>query len=88
MRERILTAARNAGRPPEAVRCIYNLGIRVGEDSDTPSIVSGEPKALARRLIELRRLGFAGFNLQPAGPDRAGQIQRLADEVIPLVRQA
>jgi alkanesulfonate monooxygenase SsuD/methylene tetrahydromethanopterin reductase-like flavin-dependent oxidoreductase (luciferase family) len=88
MRERILAAARNAGRPPEAVRCVYNLGIRVGEDSEAPSIVSGEPKALARRLIELRRLGFAGFNLQPAGPDRAGQIQRLAEEVIPLVRQA
>jgi alkanesulfonate monooxygenase SsuD/methylene tetrahydromethanopterin reductase-like flavin-dependent oxidoreductase (luciferase family) len=89
MRERILVAAAEAGRPADAVTGIYNLGIRVDERAEPEqSTVVGGPQEVAERLAGLVRLGFAGFNFQPVGPDRDSQARRLAQEVIPLVRAA
>ncbi|GAA5191727.1 LLM class flavin-dependent oxidoreductase [Rugosimonospora acidiphila] len=89
MRERILAAAAQTGRPADALTCVYNLGIRVdGRASTDPSLLSGSAERLAERLVEFVELGFTGFNFQPAGPDRDEQVDRIAHEVIPLVRQA
>jgi hypothetical protein len=53
-----------------------------------PDVVAGAPDVVAERLLGSVRLGFTGFNFQPVGPDRAEQVERLANEVIPLVRGA
>jgi alkanesulfonate monooxygenase SsuD/methylene tetrahydromethanopterin reductase-like flavin-dependent oxidoreductase (luciferase family) len=88
MRQRILAAAERAGRSPDALTFVYNLQIRV-DPGATPAtdIVTGPPDAVVEQLVGFRRLGFAGFNLQPLGPDRPEQIERLAEEIIPLVRR-
>jgi alkanesulfonate monooxygenase SsuD/methylene tetrahydromethanopterin reductase-like flavin-dependent oxidoreductase (luciferase family) len=87
MRARILAGARAAGRPPEAITCAYNLGIRIDEQAaPQPSTVSGTPDAVTDQLIGFVKLGFTALNFQPVGPDRDGQIERLAHEVIPAVR--
>jgi alkanesulfonate monooxygenase SsuD/methylene tetrahydromethanopterin reductase-like flavin-dependent oxidoreductase (luciferase family) len=87
MRARIHAGARAAGRPPEAITCAYNLGIRIDERAaPQPSTVSGAPNVVTDQLIGFVKLGFTAFNFQPAGPDRGEQIERLATEVIPAVR--
>jgi probable F420-dependent oxidoreductase len=89
MRERILAAAVRAGRAPEEITCVYNLGIRVDERAvPAPSTLSGSPARLAEQLAGFVALGFTAVNFQPVGPDRDEQAHRLANEVIPLVRAA
>lgn len=89
MRERVLSAACAAGREPGAVTAVYNLAVRVDHRAaPQPSTVVGDPETVAERLIAFTRLGFAGFNFQPAGPDPSEQAELLAREVIPLVRAA
>jgi alkanesulfonate monooxygenase SsuD/methylene tetrahydromethanopterin reductase-like flavin-dependent oxidoreductase (luciferase family) len=89
MRGRIFAGADAAGRPAEAITCVYNLGIRVDEKAaPADGAVIGSPDAVSEQLIGFTRLGFTAFNFQPAGPDRAEQIERLAKEVVPVVRAA
>lgn len=87
MRDRVLSAASDAGRHPEDITCVYNLDIRVDERvRDGQAVVSGPPDAVAERVIGFVPLGFTAFNFLPAGPDPEEQIERLANEVIPAVR--
>jgi probable F420-dependent oxidoreductase len=87
MRERILGAAREAGRDPVQIRCVYNLDIRVDDrPADDPGIVSGSANALVERLRGFLRLGFTAMNFCPAGPDQPEQVERLAREVVPPLR--
>jgi alkanesulfonate monooxygenase SsuD/methylene tetrahydromethanopterin reductase-like flavin-dependent oxidoreductase (luciferase family) len=87
LRQQVLAAARDAGRDPEEITCAYNLEIRVDETgTQAPGVVSGSPEALVERLIDFRRMGFSAFNVIAGGPDRAEQIERLAGEVLPAVR--
>jgi probable F420-dependent oxidoreductase len=89
LRERVVAAAREAGRDPAEVASIYNIVVRVqAEPGDDSSSVTGSPELVADRLVALTKLGFSGFNLMPAGPDRLEQIERLGREVIPAVRSA
>jgi alkanesulfonate monooxygenase SsuD/methylene tetrahydromethanopterin reductase-like flavin-dependent oxidoreductase (luciferase family) len=88
MRDHVLEAAREVGRDPEAITCVYNLDIRVGEDSGEPTVVSGSPDVLVERLTGFLKLGFSALNLIPSGPDHAEQMERLGREVIPGVRAA
>lgn len=86
MRDRVLAAAREAGRDPEEITCAYNLEVRVDERAEPDaSRVAGPPGLVAERLVGFTRLGFTAFNLKPFGPDRAEQVERLAREVIPAV---
>jgi probable F420-dependent oxidoreductase len=87
MRARILAAARDAGRAPGDITCAYNLGIRV-DDRAQPrdDIVTGTAEAIVEQLQAFTRLGFTAFNLQPSGPDRPEQVERLAREVLPAFR--
>jgi probable F420-dependent oxidoreductase len=87
MRERVLAAAREAGRDPADITCAYNIPVHVDERGDAPPpVVSGHPDEVAERLRGFVRLGFTTLNLIPTGPDRAEQVARLAREVLPAVR--
>jgi alkanesulfonate monooxygenase SsuD/methylene tetrahydromethanopterin reductase-like flavin-dependent oxidoreductase (luciferase family) len=89
MLERIVAAARDAGRDPAAIRAVYNVEVRVGGGQDEdPGVVSGSPAQVAERLRGFLRLGFRGVNFVPSGPDPRAQRERLAREVIPAVRAA
>jgi alkanesulfonate monooxygenase SsuD/methylene tetrahydromethanopterin reductase-like flavin-dependent oxidoreductase (luciferase family) len=88
MRQRVLAAARAAGREPSAITCAYNLGVRLGErPTDDPSVVSGSTEAVADRLAGFVAAGFTTLNLIPVGPGRGEQTERLAAEVVPRVRE-
>ena len=86
LRQRVIDAARAAGRDPAEISCIYNVEVRVGDRDDDPTVVSGPPEAVAARLREFAELGFSGFNFMLAGPDADEQAEQLAAEVIPELR--
>ena len=87
MRERVLAAARRAGRDPEEITCVYNVEVRVDERARAaPSVVAGPPDEVAGRLTEFLRSGFDALNLIPSGPGHDEQAERLAVDVLPAVR--
>jgi probable F420-dependent oxidoreductase len=87
MRERVLAAAREAGREPEEITCVYNIDVRVDERPDEPpTVVAGPPDVVAERLLGFLQLGFTAMNFLPVGPDEEEQVERLAGEVLPAVR--
>jgi probable F420-dependent oxidoreductase len=89
MRERVLAAARDAGRDPAQITCAYNLEIRVDDRPDTaPSVVAGPADAVVERLVGLVKLGFTTMNFMPVGSGADEQVERLAREVLPAVRAA
>jgi probable F420-dependent oxidoreductase len=89
LRERVLAAARAAGRDPDALTCAYNLSIRIDEHADPePSVVAGAPDAVTERLRSFAELGFTAMNFIPVGPGQQEQIERLAREVLPALRAA
>jgi alkanesulfonate monooxygenase SsuD/methylene tetrahydromethanopterin reductase-like flavin-dependent oxidoreductase (luciferase family) len=89
MRDRVLAAAEGAGRSPEDITCVYNLDVRVEEGAKGDEVVvAGSPGELIDRLLSFVGLGFSAMNLCPAGPDLGEQVERLAAEVIPAVRDA
>jgi alkanesulfonate monooxygenase SsuD/methylene tetrahydromethanopterin reductase-like flavin-dependent oxidoreductase (luciferase family) len=87
MRDRILAAAREAGRDPDGIAFVYNIVVRVDERGDgRPFVVSGTADSVAGQLLLFHDLGFTAINFIPSGPDIRDQIERLASEVIPSVR--
>jgi probable F420-dependent oxidoreductase len=87
LRERVLAAARAAGRDPDELTCAYNLSVRIDERADPePSVVAGAPDAVTERLRSFAELGFTAMNFIPVGPGQDEQIQRLAREVLPTLR--
>jgi alkanesulfonate monooxygenase SsuD/methylene tetrahydromethanopterin reductase-like flavin-dependent oxidoreductase (luciferase family) len=87
LRERVLAAARAAGRDPDAITCAYNLGIRIDERADPePSVFAGAPEAVIERLQAFVELGFTAMNFIPVGPGQDEQIERLARKVLPTLR--
>jgi alkanesulfonate monooxygenase SsuD/methylene tetrahydromethanopterin reductase-like flavin-dependent oxidoreductase (luciferase family) len=81
----IRTAALEAGRDPDAIEKIYNIGVSF--DQEPQADLVGSPGEIADRLIDFCAIGFTGFNFKPFG-DRQVQVQRLAEEVLPDVREA
>jgi probable F420-dependent oxidoreductase len=82
-------SARDAGRDPRDVTCIYNLEVSIGERRNTNDhVISGTPAEVAQRLVGFVELGFDGFNLIPTGPSPDRQIASLGSEVLPAVRAA
>jgi alkanesulfonate monooxygenase SsuD/methylene tetrahydromethanopterin reductase-like flavin-dependent oxidoreductase (luciferase family) len=89
MRDRVLTAAREAGRDPADLRCVLNLEIAlIGYGASDPDVVTGSPEEVAAQLAGFVRLGFSGFNLIAAGHAAAEQLHRISVEVLPAVRAA
>ncbi|MDQ4004716.1 MAG: LLM class flavin-dependent oxidoreductase, partial [Actinomycetota bacterium] len=89
MRDRVLSAAAEAGRNAADITCVYNLDVRVDERGEsTPETVVGPPDAVVDQLARLAELGFPAMHFLPAGPDPDRQVVRLAEEVIPHLRGA
>jgi probable F420-dependent oxidoreductase len=87
MRDRVLASAREAGRDPDAITCVYNVDVRVDEVAmPEPGVISGSADSVAEQLRGFLDLGFSAISLLPAGPDRAGQVDRLGREVLPALR--
>jgi alkanesulfonate monooxygenase SsuD/methylene tetrahydromethanopterin reductase-like flavin-dependent oxidoreductase (luciferase family) len=80
LRDRVLTAAAEAGRDPADLTCALNLTVRLGTGGAAD--VTGEPAAVVERLAGLRELGFNAFNLQAPRE----QWERLAAEVVATLR--
>jgi probable F420-dependent oxidoreductase len=87
MRERVRKAAAEAGRDPNEITCSYNVSVYVDEKAQpTPRMIAGPPARVAEELTGLIRLGFTTLNFWARG--RAEGRERLANEVLPLVRAA
>jgi alkanesulfonate monooxygenase SsuD/methylene tetrahydromethanopterin reductase-like flavin-dependent oxidoreductase (luciferase family) len=87
MRQRVLAAAKEAGRDPDGITCALHVALHVGDGAKAPpGFLAGSPDQLAERLIGYRKLGFSAFNFTLAGADSAEQAERLARAVIPAVR--
>jgi alkanesulfonate monooxygenase SsuD/methylene tetrahydromethanopterin reductase-like flavin-dependent oxidoreductase (luciferase family) len=86
LRDRILRSAEEADRDPAELTLVYNVAIRVDpEPGSDPDVLSGPPEHLAERLVSFAGLGFGAFNLIPED-GVPGQAERLAREVLPIVR--
>jgi alkanesulfonate monooxygenase SsuD/methylene tetrahydromethanopterin reductase-like flavin-dependent oxidoreductase (luciferase family) len=87
MRHRIDAAAEAAGRRPEDIRSLLNLGIRIDPDGEPrPDLVTGSAQQVVRQLQDLaRRYGFTGFNFLVKRPD---DLEQIAEEVLPELRWA
>jgi hypothetical protein len=81
-------SAERAGRDPDALTYAYNVSVRVGggPPPDPDRMVAGEPGAIAERLAGLASDGFTFFNVWLSG-DRSVQRERLANDVLPVVRE-
>lgn len=88
MRERILTAAADAGRDATDITCAYHIQVSVGADADDPAIVSGSPARIAEQLAGFTGLGFTALSLAITGPEPDRQLDQLGTEVLPAVRSA
>jgi len=89
MRQRVLTAAREAGRDPAAITCALHMQAHVGDRvTGGPSLVAGPPAAVTGQLLTLAGIGFTSFSFTLTGPGTREQAERLAHEVIPAVRAA
>jgi probable F420-dependent oxidoreductase len=86
MRRAVLDAAERAGRDPSTITTALNLAVEIDGEPDD-GLVGGPAQAVAERLADLAGQGFTTLNLKvPEGPGRSEQVERIAKEVIPLVR--
>jgi alkanesulfonate monooxygenase SsuD/methylene tetrahydromethanopterin reductase-like flavin-dependent oxidoreductase (luciferase family) len=87
MRHRIDAAAQAAGRRPDQIRSILNLSIRIDPDAQPQQdAVTGSANQVVSQLQDLLGLGFTGFNFMTSGPDRIANLQRIAEDVLPILR--
>jgi alkanesulfonate monooxygenase SsuD/methylene tetrahydromethanopterin reductase-like flavin-dependent oxidoreductase (luciferase family) len=87
MRERVLTAAHDAGRDATDLTCALHLQVQIGEHATAePSVVAGPPTAIAEHILAFTTIGFTAFSISLAGPGTPQQAEQLAHEVIPAVR--
>jgi alkanesulfonate monooxygenase SsuD/methylene tetrahydromethanopterin reductase-like flavin-dependent oxidoreductase (luciferase family) len=88
MRERVLQAAREAGRDPAELTCVYNVEVRIDEGAAAEAdVVAGSASAVVEQLREFVHLGFSGFNFMPHEPAIVEQTERLARDVVPALRR-
>jgi alkanesulfonate monooxygenase SsuD/methylene tetrahydromethanopterin reductase-like flavin-dependent oxidoreductase (luciferase family) len=87
MRRRIDAAAEAAGRRPDEIRGILNMNIRIDPNAEPqPDAVTGSAEQVVSQLRNLLGLGFTGFNFIVTSPGRTANMQRLAEEVLPVLR--
>jgi alkanesulfonate monooxygenase SsuD/methylene tetrahydromethanopterin reductase-like flavin-dependent oxidoreductase (luciferase family) len=84
---RVQAGAGNAGRDPANLTYGYNVAVAVEEGAKPArGLVAGTPTAVATQLAELIGTGFNVLNFMPVGDPRR-QRERLANEVVPLIRE-
>ena len=87
MRQRVLTAAREAGRDPAGITCALHRQAHLGERvTGGPSLVAGPPAAVTEKLLAFAGIGFTSFSFTLTDAGTREQAERLAHEVIPAVR--
>ena len=88
MRARVLAAAEAADRDPEALTCALNVEVHIGEEVDSqPDVIAGSAEQVAKALTGFVTAGFSAFNFMPLGPSTPEQVERIATEVIPALRE-
>jgi probable F420-dependent oxidoreductase len=88
MRDAVLESAERAGRDPSTITTALNLAVELDTDPDD-GLVAGPAEAVAERLAAFARKGFTTLNVKvPDGPGRDEQVERIAKEVLPLVRSS
>lgn len=88
--ERVRKAAADAGRDPDEITYAYNVWTIVQEGArpkEEGRQVAGGPQEVAETLAGFLRAGFTHLNISPAGETET-QLERLANEVVPAVRDA
>ena len=89
MRQRVMSAAEEAGRDRTAITCALNVEARVDEGAASRTNgLTGAPDVVVERILGFVDKGFTAFNFMPIGPRPEDQAERLAREVIPAVRAA
>lgn len=83
LNETIDAAALKAGRPPAAVKRVYNIFGRFGTGSD---FLTGTPADWAEQLAELTL--STGMSTYILGTDDPGMLRTFAEDVVPAVRDA
>ena len=85
----ISDAARVAGRAPTNLTRIYNVEISLDdEEKADPTLIAGNVASVRIALSGLVALGFNGFNFIVRGDDRHRHLERIAAEIMPVVRSA
>jgi alkanesulfonate monooxygenase SsuD/methylene tetrahydromethanopterin reductase-like flavin-dependent oxidoreductase (luciferase family) len=88
MRERMVDAARHAGRDPAEITCAYNVGISIESTRGTdPTFIAGPPEAIVERLRALVERGVTAFSFMLSGSAADEHAERLAAQVIPALRR-
>ncbi|NUP62942.1 MAG: LLM class flavin-dependent oxidoreductase [Nonomuraea sp.] len=80
MRAEILSS----GRP---VTCVYNIPFHIGTSLEAAGSITGPAPEVTARLATLIQLGFTSMNLVPLGPAPREQAERLAEQVLPALRE-
>lgn len=89
MLARVRAAAEAEGRARGAVLPVLNAAVRVDEAAASDGErIAGAPQAIADEIRALLGLGFEAVSLIPDGTDPERQRDRLAAEVLPLLRAA
>ncbi len=83
---RIEDAAASAGRDPQLIRRVYNIGGVIGPE--TGERFAGPVSRWVDELSGLVETGMDAFIFWPGGEDAAGQAETFATEVAPAVRAA
>ena len=87
MRGKVLAAARQAGRSPDELTCALNVEIHVGDRAEPrPGLIAGHGDQVAASLLAFVAAGFTAFNFMPVGAPAREQMERLATDVIPVLR--
>jgi alkanesulfonate monooxygenase SsuD/methylene tetrahydromethanopterin reductase-like flavin-dependent oxidoreductase (luciferase family) len=85
--EHIRRIAETTGRNPDDITYAYNVPVLVAEGAvTTQGQIAGSAAEVARQLADLVRHGFTLLNVWPGG-EATRQRERLAREVLPIVRE-
>jgi alkanesulfonate monooxygenase SsuD/methylene tetrahydromethanopterin reductase-like flavin-dependent oxidoreductase (luciferase family) len=84
----VRAAAERAGRDPGELDYALNVGVRVGgpPPPDADRRLGGEPDEITEGVLEILNAGFTVANFFVGGR-REDQAERLATEILPVVRQ-
>lgn len=88
-RAAVRAAAEAAGRDPDTLTCALNVAVSLdpaGPPASPGVLAAASPAALTEELAAIVALGFSVLNLKPVGPGRAEQVERLGEEVLPVLR--
>lgn len=87
MRDKVLTAALQAGRTAADLTCALNIEVQIGTHIDPrPGLITGPPAEVTACLLEFVTAGFTAFNFMPAGELHIDQLEQLAAHVLPGLR--